>query len=80
MELRFVPPANDGGSQIVRYELYMNDGNPVNEPTNLVGSYTSNTMTHILFDTVDAMTAGKVYKFMYRAINALGNSEDSPIS
>ena len=36
-------------------------------------------MEHILTDTVDSMTAGLIYKFKFRAINEIGNSEDSDI-
>jgi hypothetical protein len=34
-------------------------------------------MTHTLIATVDGMTAGLVYKFYFRAINEVGQSEDS---
>jgi len=70
MILKFTPPAYDGGSQITAYELYINDGDPLTEPTTLVTTYDGSSMTHTLTDTADSLTAGKIYKFIYRAINA----------
>ena len=36
-------------------------------------------MTHTLYDTVDNLVTGLIYKFKFRAINAIGNSQDSAI-
>jgi len=49
--------------------LYINDGDPANEPDTLVDTYTDNSMSHTLSDTADSLTAGLIYKFFYRAIN-----------
>jgi hypothetical protein len=77
MTLQFYQVENNGGSEITKYNLYMNDGNDINDPTTLVTAYADNSMTFILVDTAHAMTAGKVYKFKYTAVNERGNSLDS---
>lgn len=73
--LQFYKPTDNGGSEIIEYELYMNDGNSLNEPTTKDASYTSNSLTH----TVSGLSTGLIYKFKFRAINEVGNSEDSDI-
>lgn len=45
----------------------------------MVASYTSNSMTHTLTDATDSLVSGKIYKFKYEAVNAIGNSGYSSI-
>lgn len=80
MQLQFYKPHDNGGSDITSYELYINDGTDSNEPTTLVASYSTNTMTHTLGTVADSLTSGKIYRFKFRAINAEGNSDDSEIA
>lgn len=77
---------DNGGSDITKYELYMNDGNDFNEPTTLVSGYSNNitcstcySMSYIIDKTALTLTTGKIYKFKYRAINEKGYSEDSDV-
>lgn len=59
----------------------MNDGNDLNEPATKVSEYTDNAMTFTLLQSAHSATmiSGKVYKFVYRAINSVGNSLDSDV-
>lgn len=77
--LQFYETFDNGGSEISRYELYMNDGNDLNEPTTKVTQYNDNSMTFIVDKSVLGLTTGKIYKFKFRAINEKGDSEDSDI-
>lgn len=83
LDLSFSPPSDNGGSPIISYSLYINDGDDSNEPTTLVASYTSNAMTHSMTaGTVadDLPTSGLIYKFNFKATNAEGESSDSVIA
>lgn len=77
--LQFYETYDNGGSEIIKYELYMNDGNDLNEPTTLVNQYNDNSMNFIVDKTDLTLTTGKIYKFKFRAINEKGDSEDSDI-
>ena len=77
--LKFFKPKDNGGSEITLFELYINDGDPETEPTTLVATYTDNSLGHVLTDVADNLILGDVYKFMFRAYNTVGNSEDSDI-
>lgn len=79
MTLKFFKPENNGGSPVTQYELFINDGDPYSEPMTKVESYSDNQMEHTLYDSVDSLTTGLIYKFKFRATNAIGNSEDSEI-
>ncbi len=37
-------------------------------------------MTHTLTDIDDTLTSGLIYKFVFRATNSQGESEDSPVA
>jgi hypothetical protein len=52
----------------------MNDGLD-EDPTILVSDYNTNLLTH----TVTGLNTGTVYRFMFRATNSVGNSQDSSI-
>ena len=81
MTLQFFEPTDNGGSDIISYQLYVNDGTASNEPTTLVATYTSPyLMTHTITTATDGLVSGKVYKFKFEATNELGNSESSPVS
>jgi hypothetical protein len=79
MNLKLFKPIDNGGSEITKYELYLNDGDDANEPTTKVTSYGGALLTHELDKTVDSLVTGKIYKIKFRAINVLGNSEDSAV-
>ena len=61
------------------FELYRNDGDELTEPTIKVESYNTNILTHTLDKEIDSLTIGLIYKFVFRAINQVGESEDSNI-
>lgn len=69
------PSAEDGGSPITGYELYMDDGTMTSTYA-IVGSYVTSsfTMTHTVDDTTDGIVAGKIYSFKWRAQNSIGYS------
>lgn len=75
--LQFSIPEDAGGSPLTLFELYVNDGNDSNDPATLVSTYTTNSLTHTLTTAADALTTGLIYKFKFRAINSIGNSEYS---
>ena len=77
--MKLFKPEDNGGSDITKLELYINDGNAETEPTTLVSSYTDSTLSHTLDATADSLATGSVYKLKLRAYNSVGQSEDSDI-
>ena len=77
--MKLFKPTDNGGSEITSYELYINDGNDANEPNTQVTTYAGALMSHELDVTNDSLTTGLIYKLKFRAINILGNSEDSAV-
>jgi hypothetical protein len=77
IELQFFVPATSGGTPLTSYELFRNDGNDANEATIQVTTYTSNSLTHTLTTAADSVVTGTIYRFRFRAVNAIGNSEYS---
>lgn len=49
------------------FKLYINDGDDMNEPTTLVPTYTTNSLTHTLDLNVGDtyLVSGKIYKFKF---------------
>ena len=45
-----------------------------------VGSYTGGTLSHTVNDITDTLTAGNIYSFKFRALNAINYSEFSEFS
>lgn len=80
IELKLFKPEDNGGSEILSFELYRNDGHAENEPTMKVDSYDTNLLTHTLTVAGDGIEEGKIYKFVFRAINEVGESFDSNIA
>jgi uncharacterized protein len=64
----------DGGEVITEYELYVNAGGSSVDFTKVL-EYDGQSRLHTITD--DLLTAGVVYKFKIRAVNAYGNSEYS---
>ncbi len=56
------------------FKLYINDGDDATEAVTEVGTYTSNSLVHTLTPGDDGLEAGKIYKFRFVALNAIGNS------
>jgi hypothetical protein len=79
MNLKLFKPIDNGGSEITLYEIYINDGNDANEPTTKLVTYLGAALTHELDKNFDPIVTGKIYKIKFRAINILGNSEDSGV-
>ena len=79
MQLKLFKPEDNGGSDITKLELYINDGDAETEPSVLVSTYTDNTLSHTLYATADNLEAGTVYKLKLRAYNSVGQSKDSDI-
>ena len=60
--------------------MFINDGDPLVEATIPVTTYDGSSMTHTLTDIADTLTSGLIYKFVFRATNSQGESEDSPVA
>ena len=67
---------NTGGSEILYYELYRNQGG-VSTSYDKVSTYDGNAATHTLTVTGDALTQGVIYKLRALAVNAYGSSDFS---
>ena len=80
IQLQFFKPEDNGGAEISSFELYRNDGNDLTEPNLKVMSYDTNLLTHVLTTADDGIEEGKIYKFVFRAINEVGESFDSNIA
>ena len=71
------PTLDNGGSQILQYELYRDDGNmgAFIKVTNYIAS-----QTYTLDSAIDStLIAGKIYRFYTLALNAKGYSDPSSI-
>jgi hypothetical protein len=77
ISLQLTIPSDSGGSPFTAFSLFINDGNDANEATTTVSTYTLNANTHSLSVAADGLTTGLIYKFRFRATNAVGNSEYS---
>lgn len=80
IDLKFYKPADNGGAEISQFQLYRNDGDIETLPSIQVTSYNTNLLTHQLTVIDDSLETGKIYKFVFRAINAVGDSLDSNIA
>ena len=76
--LQFTESADSGGSKVLGYELWKDEGTYGTEFSK-VESYLGSLMTHTLYvaDVDDAIEQGKVYTFKYRSRNVVGDSEFS---
>ena len=66
----------NGGSAITSYYLERDTGNLATEVTTLVSGYDGISSTY----TVTGLTAGKLYRFQYYAVNAFANSLPSAVA
>jgi hypothetical protein len=78
MEIELYPPSNTGGSDIIGFELWRDQGSSNSDFTQ-VASYTGPELTHTLVDTVDGLTAGTIYQLKFRGKNVIGYSPFSPV-
>ena len=76
--LEFSESGDSGGSKVLGYELWMDEGTYGTEFSK-VESYLGSLMTHTLSVAVDAdnIVSGSVYTFQYRSRNVIGDSEFS---
>lgn len=51
------------------FELFVNDGDDSNDATTPVAGYTASALTATVVASTNSMTAGKIYKFRFRAKN-----------
>lgn len=70
-------PEDSGGSPLSLFELFINDGDDANEADTLVPTYSQSLLQHSLTVASDGLTSGLIYKFRFRATNAVGSSEFS---
>jgi hypothetical protein len=62
-------PTDSGGSPLSVFELFVNDGDDSNDATTPVAGYTASALTATVVASTNSMTAGKIYKFRFRAKN-----------
>lgn len=65
------PPADNGGSPVTSYKLYMDDGT--------TGWVQQTPLTDTYSHQVTGLTEGKVYRFYVIAVNSVGPSGRSPV-
>lgn len=71
------PSPDNGGAKVLRYELYIDDGNK-GTFTNIT-SYDSS-MGFVIDKTKEThLVSGFIYRIMMRAVNMIGNSEYSDV-
>lgn len=78
MLIELYPPVDTGGSDIISFELWRDQGSS-NSAFTQVTSYTSPALTHLLKASVDGMTAGTIYQLKFRAKNVIGYSPFSKV-
>jgi hypothetical protein len=79
MRLKLFKPEDNGGSEIISFELFRNDGDSKTEPNIKVETYNFNLLEHTLTTVDDGLQTGTIYKFHFRATNDVGESQDSNI-
>lgn len=79
MTLLFSKPADNGGSPVTSFRLYINNGDETEEPETLVTSYDGISLTHTLVDSVDNLSIGSLYKLRFEAVNEINNSQSSQV-
>lgn len=77
IQLGFYETAENGGSQVLSYELWRDNG-ALGTAFTKVTTYTDNAMTHTLTTAANAITGGLIYTFKYKAVNVIGASAFSP--
>ena len=64
------------GSVVIDYTLYRNQGNDDSTWTEIQGfDYLSDGYVATVYVSLESMTAGKYYQFVYKATNMMGDSE-----
>jgi hypothetical protein len=74
MRLQFFKPVGNGGAEITLMELFRNDGDMQTHPSIKVESYNTNLLEHTLTLVEDELETGLIYKFVFSATNAVGES------
>jgi hypothetical protein len=70
-------PEDSGGSPLLLFELFINNGDDGQEANTQVTTYTASSLQHSLTVAADGLVSGLIYKFRFRATNAVGTSEFS---
>lgn len=73
MTIELFPPKDTGGSDIISFELWRDQGTP-NSAFILVPSFTGASMTHTLTVSTDSLVTGNIYQLKFRAKNVIGYS------
>lgn len=71
--LAFHESENNGGTEILGYELWMDDG-LYQSASSKVDSYSDNSITHTISS---GLVTGRIYTFKYRCYNDVGFSDFS---
>lgn len=73
-----IPRVSDnGGSAVIAYELYVDEGDDFTSPYSKVTNYVDNSIEYQATAATDGLEAGKTYRFYSRAQNIIGWSTDS---
>jgi hypothetical protein len=73
IQLQLYTPDDTGGSEIISYELWIDQG-AINTLFTKVTTYAGSTLTHTLGKVSDSLTLGKIYSIKFRAQNQVGYS------
>lgn len=74
MKITLTRSTDNGGSNIIRHELWVDDGN-LGAFSNLT-TYDGQSIIFTISSSV-SLVAGKFYRLKYRAVNDVGNSDFS---
>lgn len=69
ISLQFYESLDNGGSEILGYELWIDDG--YGTDFSQVASYTDNSITHTI---TAGLVSGQIYTFKYKSFNSVGYS------
>lgn len=76
MNIVIQPSADNGGSSIIIYELWVDQGNDYTSTFTQVTGYTGKTLSYSIA-TLDGLTRGYLYRFVTRSLNTIGYSDFS---
>ena len=68
---------DNGGSAIIKYELWVDAGNDFNSGFTQLTNYAGNVLLYGATSATDGLVLGRVYRFKARALNAIGYSDFS---
>lgn len=68
---------DDGGDPVTGYKLYRDGGDDLTSSFTEMTNYDGSADTYTATVATDSLVAGKVYRFVYTAVNSIGESPQS---